>query len=159
MPDFLVTSWRLPRNICYGEVTGKLVPVEFELKGVTNWVALHLHVCVSDVLQAAIERGEKLGELEERTAQMRTEAEEYAKAAHQLKNKYRDKKWYQLWIRTPRRRSVQSLYVADMPRYQRSHLRLPSTERLSVPLPAFLCIVSIDRLKYEMVSVTQAEWY
>jgi len=31
MPDFLVTSWRLPRSICYGEVTGKLVPVEFEL--------------------------------------------------------------------------------------------------------------------------------
>jgi len=31
MPDFLVTSWRLPRNICYGEVTGKLVPVESEL--------------------------------------------------------------------------------------------------------------------------------
>ena len=35
--NFLVTSWRharharLPRNICYGEVTGKLVPVEFEL--------------------------------------------------------------------------------------------------------------------------------
>ena len=25
------SSWRLPRNICYGEVTGKLVPVEFEL--------------------------------------------------------------------------------------------------------------------------------
>ena len=31
MPDILVTSWRLPHNICYGEVTGKLVPVEFEL--------------------------------------------------------------------------------------------------------------------------------
>ena len=29
--NFLVTSWRLPRNICYREVTGKLVPVEFEL--------------------------------------------------------------------------------------------------------------------------------
>ena len=29
--NFLVTSWRLPHNICYGEVTGKLVPVEFEL--------------------------------------------------------------------------------------------------------------------------------
>ena len=29
--NFLVTSWRLPRNICYGEVTGKLVPMEFEL--------------------------------------------------------------------------------------------------------------------------------
>jgi len=47
------------------------------------------------VLQAALERGERLGELEERTAQMRMEAEEYSKSAHQLKNKYRDKKWYQ----------------------------------------------------------------
>ena len=56
--------------------------------------------CVFDVVQAAIERGERLGELEERTAQMRTEAEEFSKAAHQLKNKYRDKKWYQLWDRT-----------------------------------------------------------
>ena len=33
--NFLVTSWRLPRNIYYGEVTGKLVPVEFELYRVT----------------------------------------------------------------------------------------------------------------------------
>ena len=31
-PDFPVTSWRLPHSICYWEVTGKLVPVEFELK-------------------------------------------------------------------------------------------------------------------------------
>ena len=38
--DFLVTSWRLPRNICYGEVTGKLVPVEFELYRLT---ILHKH--------------------------------------------------------------------------------------------------------------------
>ena len=29
--NILVTSWRLPRHICYGEVTGKLVPEEFEL--------------------------------------------------------------------------------------------------------------------------------
>jgi len=53
--------------------------------------------CVVDVLQAALERGERLGELEERTAQMRSEAEEFSKSAHQLKNKYRDKKWYQFW--------------------------------------------------------------
>ena len=33
--NFLVTSWRLTRNICYGEVTGKLVPVEFELVAAT----------------------------------------------------------------------------------------------------------------------------
>jgi len=36
MPDFLVTSWRLPRNICYGEVAGKLVPAEFELNSASN---------------------------------------------------------------------------------------------------------------------------
>jgi syntaxin-binding protein 5 len=46
--------------------------------------------------QAALERGEKLSELEERTVQMRNEAEEYSKLAQQLKAKYRDKKWYQL---------------------------------------------------------------
>jgi len=34
--NFLVTSWRLPRNISYGEVTGKLVPVEFELQCTNN---------------------------------------------------------------------------------------------------------------------------
>jgi syntaxin-binding protein 5 len=47
-------------------------------------------------MQAAIERGERLSELEERTAQMRNEAEEYSRMASQLKAKYRDKKWYQL---------------------------------------------------------------
>jgi len=37
--NFLVTSWRLPGpcNICYGEVTGKLVPVKFELYPAKNW--------------------------------------------------------------------------------------------------------------------------
>ena len=44
--NFLVTSWRLPRNICYGEVTGKLVPVEFELY-VTSTSCL-VQRCVSD---------------------------------------------------------------------------------------------------------------
>jgi len=41
MPDFLVTSRRLPRNICYGEVTGKLVPVEFELLSVAVCVPMY----------------------------------------------------------------------------------------------------------------------
>jgi len=41
--NFLVTSWRLPRNICYGEVTGKLVPVEFELS-LHSW--LHIHATI-----------------------------------------------------------------------------------------------------------------
>ena len=36
-------SWRLPRNICYGEVMGKLVPVEFEFNGVWKrwWIVDH----------------------------------------------------------------------------------------------------------------------
>ncbi|ELU03639.1 hypothetical protein CAPTEDRAFT_91323 [Capitella teleta] len=43
----------------------------------------------------ALERGEKLGELEDRTAQMRLEAEAYSQTSHQLMAKFRDKKWYQ----------------------------------------------------------------
>jgi hypothetical protein len=42
-----------------------------------------------------MERGEKLGELEERTERMKLEAEQYSSTAHQLKMKYKDKKWYQ----------------------------------------------------------------
>jgi len=52
-------------------------------------------MCVFLVFQAAIERGEKLGDLDDRTAAMRTEAEVYAENAHKLMMKYRDKKWYQ----------------------------------------------------------------
>ena len=46
-------------------------------------------------MQAAIERGEKLGEAEERTERMKNEAEHYQDNAHKLMAKYRDKKWYQ----------------------------------------------------------------
>ena len=42
-----------------------------------------------------MERGEKVSELEERTEQMRREAEQYSLSAQQLKNKFKDKKWYQ----------------------------------------------------------------
>ncbi|XP_064627191.1 syntaxin-binding protein 5-like isoform X7 [Lineus longissimus] len=45
--------------------------------------------------QALTERGEKLGELDERTAQMMAQAESYAKACHALNDKYKNKKWYQ----------------------------------------------------------------
>lgn len=44
----------------------------------------------------AIERGQKLGELEERTARMMMESESFSSNAQQLMMKYRDKKWYQL---------------------------------------------------------------
>lgn len=42
------------------------------------------------------ERGDKLSALEDRTARMANEAENFSSAAHQLMVKYRDRKWYQL---------------------------------------------------------------
>ncbi|KAM9803508.1 syntaxin-binding protein 5-like isoform 11-T11 [Syngnathus typhle] len=42
------------------------------------------------------ERGQRLGELEERTALMMTSAECFSKHAHELMLKCKDKKWYQL---------------------------------------------------------------
>ncbi|XP_053312987.1 syntaxin-binding protein 5-like isoform X6 [Spea bombifrons] len=41
------------------------------------------------------ERGQRLGELEERTAGMMSSAEAFSKHAHELMLKYKDKKWYQ----------------------------------------------------------------
>ncbi|RUS70838.1 hypothetical protein EGW08_021397, partial [Elysia chlorotica] len=41
------------------------------------------------------ERGEKLGDLEDRSAQMMNSAEQFASAAQSMVLKYKDKKWYQ----------------------------------------------------------------
>lgn len=41
------------------------------------------------------ERGEKLSDVEDRTLQMMNTSENYASAAHQLAQKFKDKKWYQ----------------------------------------------------------------
>lgn len=52
----------------------------------------------SELLQAREglnERGEKLSEIEDRTLSMMNQAEGYSQAAHQLAQKYKDKKWYQ----------------------------------------------------------------
>ncbi|XP_076645950.1 syntaxin-binding protein tomosyn isoform X1 [Halictus rubicundus] len=46
--------------------------------------------------QMVLERGDKLSQLEERTARMMTEAEGFSTSAHGLMLKYKDKKWYQL---------------------------------------------------------------
>ncbi|XP_071570426.1 syntaxin-binding protein 5 isoform X4 [Temnothorax nylanderi] len=46
--------------------------------------------------QMVVERGEKLSQLEDRTARMMSEAENFATGAHGLMLKYKDKKWYQL---------------------------------------------------------------
>lgn len=41
------------------------------------------------------ERGERLGELEDHTLNMLNQSETYAQAAHQLAQKFKEKKWYQ----------------------------------------------------------------
>ncbi|XP_066993628.2 syntaxin-binding protein 5 isoform X1 [Anabrus simplex] len=46
--------------------------------------------------QLMVERGEKLSQLEERSARMMTEADTFSSTAHNLMLKYKDKKWYQL---------------------------------------------------------------
>ncbi|CAL4095912.1 unnamed protein product, partial [Meganyctiphanes norvegica] len=51
---------------------------------------------VSRAHQLMVERGEKLGQVEERTEKMMNEAESFSTAAHSLMLKYKDKKWYQL---------------------------------------------------------------
>jgi hypothetical protein len=42
-----------------------------------------------------VERGERLGELDERTERMKMEAEDYSRSAKELMLKYKNKKWYQ----------------------------------------------------------------
>ncbi|XP_065223799.1 syntaxin-binding protein 5 isoform X6 [Planococcus citri] len=43
-----------------------------------------------------VERGDKLGQLEENTQRMMNDAEKFASSAHELMQKSKDKKWYQL---------------------------------------------------------------
>ncbi|XP_043490595.1 syntaxin-binding protein 5 isoform X9 [Polistes fuscatus] len=51
---------------------------------------------VAQAHHMVVERGEKLSQLEERTARMMSEAENFQTSAHGLMLKYKDKKWYQL---------------------------------------------------------------
>jgi len=51
---------------------------------------------VSKTKMMMVERGQKLGQLEDKTEKMMNESENFSTAAHQLMLKYKDKKWYQL---------------------------------------------------------------
>ena len=51
---------------------------------------------ISRAHQLAMERGEKLSQLEERTERMHNQAQEFSSTSHNLMLKYKDKKWYQL---------------------------------------------------------------
>ncbi|NXA52161.1 STB5L protein, partial [Nothocercus julius] len=53
---------------------------------------------IGDLTRARLaldERGQKLGELDEKTASMMASAEAFSKHAHEVMLKYKDKKWYQ----------------------------------------------------------------
>ncbi|TFK04139.1 cyclic AMP-dependent transcription factor ATF-1 [Platysternon megacephalum] len=53
---------------------------------------------IGDLTRARLaldERGQRLGELDEKTASMMASAEAFSKHAHELMLKYKDKKWYQ----------------------------------------------------------------
>lgn len=77
-------------------------------KAATRGVAMHIQSGAMEKLKGAAsgspfslaregldERGEKLGEVEDRTLQMMNQAESYASSAHNLAQKFKDKKWYQ----------------------------------------------------------------
>ncbi|XP_063707457.1 syntaxin-binding protein 5 isoform X5 [Culicoides brevitarsis] len=51
---------------------------------------------ISRAHKMMIERGEKLSQLEDNAERMSNTAQEFSSTAHQLMNKYKDKKWYQL---------------------------------------------------------------
>jgi syntaxin-binding protein 5 len=51
---------------------------------------------ISRAHKLMVERGEKLGQLEDKAEKMRSEAENFSTSAHDLMLKYKDKKWYQL---------------------------------------------------------------
>ncbi|XP_055303966.1 syntaxin-binding protein 5 isoform X9 [Sitodiplosis mosellana] len=51
---------------------------------------------ISRAHQLAMERGEKLSQLEDRAERMSNQAQEFSGTAHSLMQKYKDKKWYQL---------------------------------------------------------------
>ena len=51
---------------------------------------------IAKAKMAAMERGQRLNELEDRTEQMANEAKQYAATSHNLMNMYKNKKWYQL---------------------------------------------------------------
>lgn len=51
---------------------------------------------IAQAHQLALERGDKLNQLVERTERMSNESHQFSSAAHTLMNKYKDKKWYQI---------------------------------------------------------------
>lgn len=91
----------LDREELFGEASGKGPRgLATKVPGRTNMQYLQDRTSgitgeVAKTRQLFLERGEKLGELGERTEQMLMNAESFQNASHAIMLKYKDKKWYQ----------------------------------------------------------------
>lgn len=92
-------------NCCFfflivGEASGKAnKTVAKHIPGSLQDMNARVHSSTSEISRAhklAVERGDKLNQLEERAEKMRYEAETFSQSAHELMLKYKEKKWYQL---------------------------------------------------------------
>lgn len=90
----------MKNQITVGEASGKAnKSVAKHIPGSLQELGGRASTAASEINKAhklALERGEKLNQLEEKAERMRYEAEAFSQSAHDLMLKYRDKKWYQL---------------------------------------------------------------
>ncbi|XP_011500953.1 PREDICTED: syntaxin-binding protein 5 [Ceratosolen solmsi marchali] len=93
----------IDREELFGEASGKASrTVANRIPGPnmsTEGIRERVSIATNEVIvahQMIVERGEKLSQLEDRTARMMNESENFASSAHTLMLKYKDKKWYQL---------------------------------------------------------------
>lgn len=95
---FNMGSATLDREELFGERSGKPARGVAKYTSGISQAQESANLACSEIgraKMAAIERGEKLGELDERTTQMMLDAELFSQRANQMKNKYKDRKWYQ----------------------------------------------------------------
>ncbi|KAK4881718.1 hypothetical protein RN001_005037 [Aquatica leii] len=90
----------LDREELFGESSGKAnKSIAKHIPGSLQELGGRASTAASEINRAhklALERGDKLNQLEERAERMRSEAENFSQSAHELMLKYKDKKWYQL---------------------------------------------------------------
>ncbi|CAL1675644.1 unnamed protein product [Lasius platythorax] len=93
-------SRSLDREELFGESSGRASrTVAKHIPGPNDAIRERVSSATGEVNMAhqmVVERGEKLSQLEDRTARMMSEAENFSQGAHGLMLKYKDKKWYQL---------------------------------------------------------------
>ncbi|KAK3089384.1 hypothetical protein FSP39_003169 [Pinctada imbricata] len=95
------TPSQLDREELFGEASGKGprgLATKYQGKGGMQNVQNQAGSVTGDIRRTRMlfdERGEKLGELGERTEQMMTNAQAFADSAHQIMMKNKNKKWYQ----------------------------------------------------------------